>query len=260
VSARRGASNGERAQRGLPPGQYAVSGFPRFGAHLHHAPPAVPGEPVIRITGAVTEPATFALADLERLGRRELVADFHCVAGWSATGLRWEGVSFAAFFEAIIAPSLAADAAATHLVFVGLDGYRCVVSVGDALNDDVLIADRLDGLPLDGVHGAPARLVGPSQYGYVSVKHLCGIELRSADRGGNFRPASRVAASLMVSPLFHRHPRARVWEEERNGSLPNWLLRPVYRSITPPIRVLSALGSRGRPQHPDGDPSDTPTG
>ena len=40
----------------------------------------------------------------------------------------------------------------------------------DALADGVLIADRLDGRPLDGDHGVPARLVGPNQYGFVSTK------------------------------------------------------------------------------------------
>ena len=40
----------------------------------------------------------------------------------------------------------------------------------DALADGVLIADRLDGRPLDGDHGAPARLVSPNQYGFVSTK------------------------------------------------------------------------------------------
>ena len=37
----------------LPPGQRAVDGFPRFGAHLQRPPPAVPATPAIEITGAV---------------------------------------------------------------------------------------------------------------------------------------------------------------------------------------------------------------
>lgn len=50
----------------------------------------------------------------------------------------------------------------THLGFVGLDGYRSVVTIEDALADDVLIADSLNGQPLDADHGAPVRLVSPS--------------------------------------------------------------------------------------------------
>ncbi|MEA2448396.1 MAG: hypothetical protein QOG63_328, partial [Thermoleophilaceae bacterium] len=150
----------------LPPGQRAVDGFPRFGTHFNQPPPAVPANPVIEISGDVAEPFSLPVAELATLPRRDLAADFHCVAGWSATDLRWEGVAFETFYRTIIEPSLRRDAQVTHLVFGGLDGYRSVVTIEDALGDDVVIADRLDGRPLDGDHGAPVRLVSPSQYGF----------------------------------------------------------------------------------------------
>ena len=103
------------------------------------------------------------------------------MAGWSATNLRWEGVPFEAFYRTIIEPALVPGAEITHLVFGGLDGYRSVVSIEDALADGVLIADRLDGRPLDGDHGAPVRLVSPAQYGYISTKHLCRIEVHTGE-------------------------------------------------------------------------------
>ena len=94
----------------LPPGQRAVEGFPRFGTHLHRPPPPVPPDPVIEIGGAVTEPFSVPLARLAELPRRLLTADFHCVAGWSATGLRWEGVAFETFYGTIIEPALQSGA------------------------------------------------------------------------------------------------------------------------------------------------------
>ena len=90
----------------LPPGQRAVRGFPRFGTHLHRPPPAVPTDPAIKISGAVANPFDFPLIELAALPRRELTADFHCVAGWSATDLHWEGVAFTTFYRAIIEPSV----------------------------------------------------------------------------------------------------------------------------------------------------------
>ncbi len=229
----------------LPPGQHRVKGFPRFGTHLHRPPPAVPSEPAIEIGGAVTEPFTLPLTELATLPRRELTADFHCVAGWTATGLRWEGVAVETFYREVIQPAVDADTAITHLVFGGLDGFESAVLIEDALADGVLIADRLDGRPLDSDHGAPVRLVSPSQYGYVSTKHLCRIEPRTAqpdpDKLGAVSSLARVS---LRSPLIRRHPRARVWEEERNPALPAWFLRPVYRLLIPPFRFLSARGSR----------------
>jgi DMSO/TMAO reductase YedYZ molybdopterin-dependent catalytic subunit len=220
----------------LPPGQRRTDGFPRFGTHLHRPAPAVPIDPVIEICGAVAEPFALPLASLATLPRRELTADLHCVAGWSATNLHWEGVAFETFYRTIIEPSIEEGTSVTHITFGGLDGYRSVALIEDALADDVLIAEQLNGQPLDSDHGAPARLVSPSQYGFVSTKHLCRIELHTTEPTGvHVTPAMR---------LLGPHPRARVWEEERHGDLPAWSLRHVYRLLIPPIAFLSARGSR----------------
>lgn len=220
----------------LPPGQRPVEGFPRFGTHLHHPPPPIPENHAIAIGGAVTRPFALPLTDLARLPRRRLTADFHCVAGWSAVDLEWEGVSFTSFYDAIIEPALDGTAPVTHVVFTGLDGHRSVATIEDALRDDVLIAENLDGRPLDSDHGAPVRLISPSQYGYISTKHLSRIEVRTG-------AVANVRRSL-VDRLLEEHPRARVWEEERHGSLAGRWVRPVYRLLIPPIRFLCARGRR----------------
>jgi DMSO/TMAO reductase YedYZ molybdopterin-dependent catalytic subunit len=224
----------------LPPGQRRIDGFPRFGTHLGRPAPAVPVDPVIEISGAVTEPFALPLAALATLPRRELTADFHCVAGWSATNLRWEGVAFQTFYREIIEPSVQRGAAVSHVVFGGLDGHRSVVAIEDALAEDVLIAEHLDGRPLDADHGAPARLVSPSQYGYVSTKHLCRIELHTAEPRA-IHAAHPVSRVVLHGPLIKRHPRARVWEEERHPFVPARLLRPLYRLT---IRFGVRLGRR----------------
>lgn len=227
----------------LPPGQHAIDRFPRFGTHLHRPPPAVPADPAIEIGGAVAKSFAVPLAELATLPRRELTADFHCVAGWSATNLHWEGVAFETFYRMIIKPSVERGASATHVVFGGLDGYRSVVSIEDVLAEDVLIAERLDGRPLGGDHGAPARLVSPSQYGFVSTKHLCRIEVHTAEPKENYGHASRIVQVGLRGPA-KPHPRASVWKEERHRYLPAWSVRPVYRLLIPPITFLSARGRR----------------
>lgn len=225
----------------LPPGQRRVEGFPRFGIHMHRPPPASPDEPVIEVMGAVREPVTVPLTRLADLPRTELDADFHCVAGWSATGLRWEGVAFTTFYTEVIAPALRLDEAVTHLVLRGLDGYRSIVTLEDALGEDVLLADRLDGQPLDGDHGGPVRFVSPRQYGFISTKHLCRIELHTTAPARSYHrsPLLQFGLRALVTP----HERARVWEEERHRHLPAWLLRPVYRALIGPFRALAARGS-----------------
>lgn len=234
----------------LPPGQHRVEGFPRFGTHLARPAPAVPVDPVIEVSGAVTKAFALPVAALATLPRRQLTADFHCVAGWSATDLHWEGVAFETLYRMVVEPSVPSDTSVSHIVFGGLDGFWSVVSSEDALAEDVLIADRLSGRPLDSDHGAPARLVSPSQYGFVSTKHLCRIELRTEEPANNDSSASGTSRVLLRTPLIKRHPRARVWEEERHADLPGWLVRPIYRLIEPPIAFLCALGSRRRKRPP----------
>jgi hypothetical protein len=49
----------------------------------------------------------------------------------------------------------------------------------------------------------PAVTASPDQYGFVGTKHLCSIELDTAE------PTKNVGAGHRIS-----HPRARVWQEE----------------------------------------------
>jgi DMSO/TMAO reductase YedYZ molybdopterin-dependent catalytic subunit len=223
---------------GLPPGQYRTDGFPRFGVALDRPPPEVPSDPVIEISGAFTTPVSLRVADLATHARRKVTADFHCVAGWSATNLRWEGVAFETLYRELVEPSLPGDVSITHVVFEGADGYRSTVRIDDALNDDVLIADRLDGAALDGDHGAPVRLVSPGQYGYISTKHLCRIEVHASEPKARYHPSWRVRLALQA---LKPHRRARVWREERHRYIP----AAIYRRIVSVLRsLLPALPPR----------------
>jgi DMSO/TMAO reductase YedYZ molybdopterin-dependent catalytic subunit len=204
----------------LPPGQRALDRFPRFGTN-QGPPPAVPAAPSIEIDGAEPIP----VSDLASLPRRTLHADFHCVAGWSARGLRWVGVP--------LRDELRPPADATHVRLAGLDGHWSVMLLEDALADDVLLADRLDGAPLDAKHGAPVRLVAPDHYGFVNVKHLCRIELLTAEPAHSHGAASGLAGLGLKLLGYSRFTRARVWEEERNAVLPARVIRLVGRVIGP---------------------------
>ena len=231
----------------LPPGQRLVDWFPRFGTHLGKPAPTIPADPVVEIGGAVTETFAVPVADLATLPRRRLDADFHCVSGWTAVDLRWEGVAFAEFYRLRIEPTLRPGAVVTHVEFRGLDGFSSVVTIEDALDDDVLLADHLDGEPLGNDHGAPLRVVSPAQYGYISTKHLCRIDVHTAAPTGGPR-------SFVLDVLLHSHPRARVWEEERHGTLPGRVVRPFYRAVA----MVMLRRSRRRPRDSAETPQHTP--
>ena len=74
----------------LPPGQRAVHGLPRYGVNLSHPPPEAPAGMTIDVAGELTRRLSVAPAELADMPRCAVSAGLHCVAGWSAVGLRWE--------------------------------------------------------------------------------------------------------------------------------------------------------------------------
>jgi DMSO/TMAO reductase YedYZ molybdopterin-dependent catalytic subunit len=111
---------------------------------------------------------------------------------------------------------------------VGLDDAWAIVALEDALRDDVLLADSLNGVPLSLVHGAPIRFVSPAQYAYKSVKHLAFIEL-----------------SVDQPPLgTDEHPRARVAKEERHPRQAARRVRWPSRLVAPMIAFLAERSAR----------------
>jgi len=122
------------------------------------------------------------------------------------------------------------------LRIVGLDRGSAFVALEDALRDDVMLADSVDGEPLTLARGAPLRFVSPAQYAYKSVKHVAGIELCVA------QPASTSGAK--------EHPRARVALEERHSRYPAWLVRWPYRLVAPMTALIAEMSARRRAASP----------
>lgn len=208
----------------LPPGQVRAPlvrfGLPEFAARR----PQVPSHPVLAVSGAVRRPAQVDIAELTALPtRRSQDSDLHCVTTWSAQGLHWEGVPFRTVHE-LLAERTERHPSARWVTVTGLDGYRSCLLLEDALAEDVLFADMLNGVPLTADHGAPLRLVAPAQYGYKSVKHVCALEYRRDYDAG--------------SAGWKAHPRGRVAQEERSRFLPGNLWRPIWRPRLETLRQI----------------------
>ncbi|MBI4500814.1 MAG: molybdopterin-dependent oxidoreductase [Gemmatimonadetes bacterium] len=224
----------------LPPGQRYIEDFPRFGIPFS-APPLLVGKPgLLRVAGAVARHLEVPVSRLAELQRRSMVADFHCVAGWTAPGLHWGGVAFRTFYESVIVPEASPEPGVSHILFEGADGYRAALALDDAFDESVLLADHLGGTALDNDHGAPVRLLSPKQYGYKSTKHLCRIELHTGEPVDGHRRADLRFLVGLVKP----HPRGRVSEEERHRYLPAWIVRGIYRILIRPFVWACRTGSR----------------
>jgi len=207
----------------LPPGQREVSAFPRFGRKPLQRLPTVPTEPAASIAGAVAHAADVPISDLQKLPSEERTADFNCVTTWCVRGLRWGGVPFRTFYEDAVVTRCRPAADVRWLRLVGLDGSSAIVALDDALSDEVLLADALDGEPLTLMHGAPLRFVSPAHYAYKSVKHLVRIELsvEQPALGADEHPRARVA-------LEERHPR----HKARRVRVPSRLVAPMIAFLS----------------------------
>jgi DMSO/TMAO reductase YedYZ molybdopterin-dependent catalytic subunit len=205
-----------------PPGQRARADFPSFGLTPFARPfPQQLSRSAVDVVGDV-EHELHGVDAGAGLPRVEQVSDFHCVTTWSHRALRWGGVRFRDFYDAVILPRAAPRPGATLVGLRGQDGARTGMLLTDLLAPDVLLADTLDGRPLLIEHSAPLRLIAPAHYAYKSVKYLSRIEFRREDAGyraSGFR--------------FMDHPRARLALEERGRGLPGWLLRYLYRPLIP---------------------------
>ncbi len=92
------------------------------------------------------------------------VSDFHCVESWSVLDCKWEGVKISDL-EALVKPKQVAKAG----TFECADTYTTSLYREELSGDDVLLAYRLNGEPLEEGYGFPVRLVVPSKYAYKSA-------------------------------------------------------------------------------------------
>lgn len=127
----------------------------------------------LTVDGLVERPLSLDWASFSSLPATSQLSDFHCVTGWSVWGVTWSGVLLKELImQAGVKPG------ATWVKFYSGDGiYTSAVPLEVAIGSDVMVTYQIDGAPLPGPLGGPARLVVPKLYGWKSVKWLERIEL-----------------------------------------------------------------------------------
>jgi DMSO/TMAO reductase YedYZ molybdopterin-dependent catalytic subunit len=120
------------------------------------------------VDGLVDHPLSLDLDQLRAIGLQQVVADFHCVSGWSVSRVRWTGVAVSKLLDAA---GVGAGAGAVR--FESADGaYVDFLELPIARRSGVVVAVDVGAAPLTPGRGAPARLVVPFYYGYKGVKWL----------------------------------------------------------------------------------------
>ena len=166
----------EREPR-LPPGQVRTEKWPVL--HYGSVPKINLAAWDFRVFGLVERPLRWTWEDFQGLPRVRVQSDIHCVTRWSRFDNEWQGVAVREVLaRAIVKPE------ANFIVAHAEQGFTANLPLGELLRDDVLLADRHDGVELTPEHGWPLRLVVPSRYFWKSAKWIRGIELVDKDQPG----------------------------------------------------------------------------
>ena len=101
----------------------------------------------------------------------EKVVTLNCVEGWSVTIL-WEGIQVKDLIEAA-----GVDPNATVVIFYAYDGYSTSVPLDYIIDNNIIMAYKMNGVVLPPERGYPFQLVAESKYGYKWIKWITEIEL-----------------------------------------------------------------------------------
>ena len=99
------------------------------------------------------------------------VVTLNCVEGWSATIL-WEGVLVADLLDAA-----SVQGEARVLIFHAEDGYTTSLPIEYIIDNEIIMAHKMNELVLPPERGFPFQLVAESKWGYKWIKWITRIEL-----------------------------------------------------------------------------------
>jgi len=127
---------------------------------------------VLRITGLVADSKNYTYDEvINNHQHYKKVVTLDCVEGWSATIL-WEGV---------LVRDLLAEAGplanAEVVIFHAYDGYTTSLPVDYVMDNDILMAYKMNDVILPPERGFPFQLVAESKWGYKWIKWITEIEL-----------------------------------------------------------------------------------
>ena len=126
----------------------------------------------LRITGLVTNSTSYTYNEVVNNHQNyKKVVTLDCVEGWSATIL-WEGVLVRELIE-----EAKALPDAKVVIFHAYDGYTTSLPIDYIMDNDILMAYKMNDVVLPPERGFPFQLVAESKWGYKWIKWITEIEL-----------------------------------------------------------------------------------
>ncbi|MBU0629141.1 MAG: molybdopterin-dependent oxidoreductase [Nanoarchaeota archaeon] len=125
----------------------------------------------LEVVGLVESPKKYSYEEVLALQEYSKLVTLHCVMGWSATVL-WEGVLLKDLFNEVkVKPE------ANTVIFYAYDGYTTSLPLSYILDNNIILADKINNVTLVPERGFPFELVAEDKYGYKWIKWVTKIEI-----------------------------------------------------------------------------------
>jgi DMSO/TMAO reductase YedYZ molybdopterin-dependent catalytic subunit len=126
----------------------------------------------LEVFGLVRNPRSYSYSEvIQNHQNYRKVITLNCVEGWSVTIL-WEGILVKDLINEVGAlPN------AKVVIFRAYDGYTTSFPIEYILNNNIMIANKMNNLTLPPERGFPFQLVAESKWGYKWIKWITQIEL-----------------------------------------------------------------------------------
>jgi hypothetical protein len=146
------------------------------------------------ITGLVSSPSNFTLANLQNMTQTNVSAVLVCVSS-PTTVLEqgnWQGVKlWTLLTQAGISSS------ASKIALHAIDGFSCDLTIDVAKSDNTIVAYMLNGQPLSEV----VRLVVPFHWGYKWINQITSIEAVDYDYKGTYESQGYSDDGVITAPV-----------------------------------------------------------
>jgi hypothetical protein len=125
----------------------------------------------LEITGLVNHPTKLSYEEVLKFPKYQKVVEVDCVEGWNVKIL-WEGILVKDLLN-----NSAIDSRANTVIFYAVDGYSTSLPLDYVLNNNILMAYKMNDVVLPAERGFPFELVAEQKWGYKWIKWINKIEL-----------------------------------------------------------------------------------
>jgi DMSO/TMAO reductase YedYZ molybdopterin-dependent catalytic subunit len=154
----------------------------------------------LNITGLVDKPLSYTYDEvINKYQSYKKVLTIDCVEGWSVKVL-WEGLQIKDILnKSGIKPE------SKVVIFHAYDGYTTSLPLQYVLDNNLLLAYKMNGVTLPPERGFPFELVAEAKWGYKWIKWVTEIELsNNVDYKGYWESAGYSNDASLDKPFFDR--------------------------------------------------------